>query len=108
VTGRWRKLHNEELRDLYSALHINRSIKWSVEQNLKANRPDLNASLFRHLWRDWGNSRTVRISCPPAENLWNTNQRNLPLTKPARFYSWKTCIDNFVMMTRRKVRPCKT
>jgi hypothetical protein len=27
VTGRWRKLHNEELRDLYSALHINRSIK---------------------------------------------------------------------------------
>jgi hypothetical protein len=27
VTGEWRKLHNEELRDLYSSLIINRLIK---------------------------------------------------------------------------------
>jgi hypothetical protein len=28
VTGGWRKLHNEELRDLYSSLSIIRIIKW--------------------------------------------------------------------------------
>jgi hypothetical protein len=27
VTGEWRKLHNEELRDLYSSPSINRIIK---------------------------------------------------------------------------------
>ena len=28
VTGEWRKLHNEELNDLYSLPHIVRVIKW--------------------------------------------------------------------------------
>jgi hypothetical protein len=28
VTGEWRKLHNEELRDLYSSQSIIRIIKW--------------------------------------------------------------------------------
>jgi hypothetical protein len=28
VTGEWRKLHNEELRDLYSSSSIIRIIKW--------------------------------------------------------------------------------
>jgi hypothetical protein len=29
VTGEWRKLHNEELRDLYSSPSINIIIRWS-------------------------------------------------------------------------------
>jgi hypothetical protein len=33
VTGKWRKLHNEELRDLYSSLSIIRIIK-SVRMDL--------------------------------------------------------------------------
>jgi hypothetical protein len=28
VTGAWRKLHNEELNDLYCSLNIVRVIKW--------------------------------------------------------------------------------
>jgi hypothetical protein len=28
VTGEWRKLHKEELNDLYSSLNIARMIKW--------------------------------------------------------------------------------
>jgi hypothetical protein len=28
VTGKWRKLHNEELRDLYSSPSIIRIIQW--------------------------------------------------------------------------------
>jgi len=28
VTGKWRRLHNEELNDLYSSLNIVRVIKW--------------------------------------------------------------------------------
>jgi len=28
VTGEWRKLHNEELNDLYSSSNIDRVIKW--------------------------------------------------------------------------------
>jgi hypothetical protein len=28
LTGQWRKLHNEELNDLYCSLNIIRAIKW--------------------------------------------------------------------------------
>jgi hypothetical protein len=36
VTGGWRKLHNEELRDLYSSPSIIRIIKWRMrwEENV--------------------------------------------------------------------------
>jgi hypothetical protein len=30
ITGEWRKLHNEELNDLYSSPNIVRVIKWRI------------------------------------------------------------------------------
>jgi len=41
VTGEWRKLHNEELRDLYSLLNIVRVVK---SRRMRG----------RGMWRAWG------------------------------------------------------
>jgi hypothetical protein len=38
VTGEWRKLHNEELRDLYSSPSIIRMIKWRRKETARKTR----------------------------------------------------------------------
>ena len=59
VTGEWRKLHNEELNDLYSSPNIvwvikSRRMRWAEHVARTGERRGVYSVLVRWIFRRWG------------------------------------------------------
>jgi hypothetical protein len=68
VTGRWRKLHTEELRDLYSSLSINRMMKsrrmrWAGQAERSRRRwvDNITMDVVQICWSVWTGLVSLRI-----------------------------------------------
>jgi hypothetical protein len=68
VTGEWRKLHNEELHDLYSSSNIERGIKIENEMGGTCTTDGKERDVYRVLDLVWTCSKTGRRKVTKRSN----------------------------------------